>query len=517
MTMRITALVATLLCSSWLAFVASAQDTQPSPTPQATPPTSAEPEETEPPADTPRRHRREIVHFNSNAYLGADESANELVAIGGNATSEGEVRNEVVAVFGKTHVTGEANEAVAVFGDVYVDGRVGREVVAIVGNVTLGPNAVIEGDVRAFLGTVTADPAAKIEGDIEQVSAPWVQSTVYQPWFKQGLLLARPLALEPGFGWAWRLAMFFLVLYVIIALLLPRQMKDAAETFTEHPGEVVLSSFLSVFLIPLLGFALIATFVGIALLPFYWLGLLVGVWFGKAAVLAAIGRQVTRFLPEGPLAHVAVAVAIGSLVICAVYVVPVLGFISFIVLGLLGQGLLAYVLVRGLRDWQQRRSNNGPRVDLRKPDPNVPPAAPAPGDTAAPDVAMDADSYLTLPRAGFWIRMAALFVDAVIVLVAVNVVASGAGPLALAGYGALMWKIKGTTIGGTLCNLQVVRADGREMDWPTALVRALSCFLSALFIGLGFFWIAFDRDRQAWHDKIAGTVVVRTARTVALV
>jgi len=34
---------------------------------------------------------------------------------------------------------------------------------------------------------------------------------------------------------------------------------------------------------------------------------------------------------------------------------------------------------------------------------------------------------------------------------------------------------------------------------------------------LGFFWIAFDNERQAWHDKIAGTVVVRTVRTVALV
>jgi len=33
--------------------------------------------------------------------------------------------------------------------------------------------------------------------------------------------------------------------------------------------------------------------------------------------------------------------------------------------------------------------------------------------------------------------------------------------------------------------------------------------LSALPIGLGFIWIAIDENRQAWHDKIAGTVVVR--------
>ena len=30
--------------------------------------------------------------------------------------------------------------------------------------------------------------------------------------------------------------------------------------------------------------------------------------------------------------------------------------------------------------------------------------------------------------------------------------------------------------------------------------------------GLGFIWIAFDRANQAWHDKIAGTVVVRVPK-----
>jgi uncharacterized RDD family membrane protein YckC len=36
-------------------------------------------------------------------------------------------------------------------------------------------------------------------------------------------------------------------------------------------------------------------------------------------------------------------------------------------------------------------------------------------------------------------------------------------------------------------------------------------------VGLGFFWIAFDEGNQAWHDKIAGTVVVRVPKGVPLV
>jgi uncharacterized RDD family membrane protein YckC len=81
--------------------------------------------------------------------------------------------------------------------------------------------------------------------------------------------------------------------------------------------------------------------------------------------------------------------------------------------------------------------------------------------------------------------------------------------LLLATYGAIMWKLKGATIGGIVCNHRVVRVDGKPIDWATAIVRALGCFVSLSVAGLGFIWIAVDENRQAWHDKIAGTVVVR--------
>jgi uncharacterized RDD family membrane protein YckC len=34
---------------------------------------------------------------------------------------------------------------------------------------------------------------------------------------------------------------------------------------------------------------------------------------------------------------------------------------------------------------------------------------------------------------------------------------------------------------------------------------------------LGFFWIIWDAEKQGWHDKIAGTVVVRLPRGMPLV
>jgi uncharacterized RDD family membrane protein YckC len=387
------------------------------------------------------------------------------------------------------------------------------------GDVTLGPNAIIYGDVQAVGGSVNVDPAARVEGDIGQVAGLWDGAESFQPWFKQGLLLGRPLAFEAGFGWAWRWAAFFLAVYVILALALPRQLTNAAVTFEQRPGEIVLAAFLSLLLTPLVFIAVIATGVGLLLVPFMWLGMLFGLLFGKAAVLAVLGRRVTLLLGDSPFGHIALAVAIGGALMACVYAVPVLGFIAFFSVALLGIGVASFMTVASMRDWQTRR-NEARRVDLSKredPTAPVPPASPN-MERAPVEGPLYGEGMLGLPRAGFWIRMGALFVDAVLVLVVVNVVADDdLVLLALAGYGAVMWKLKGTTIGGTLCNLQVLRTDGRELDWGTVIVRSLSCFVSVLFAGLGFIWIAFDQDRQAWHDKIAGTVVVRTVKTVALV
>jgi uncharacterized RDD family membrane protein YckC len=140
--------------------------------------------------------------------------------------------------------------------------------------------------------------------------------------------------------------------------------------------------------------------------------------------------------------------------------------------------------------------------------PATSPAASAPG----PDIA-------ALPRAGFWVRMGALLLDVLLVGFVTSVLHHlfNLHLILLATYGAVMWKMRGSTIGGIVFDLRVVRLDGRQVDWETAIIRAFSCFLSLAVVGLGFFWIAFDDRKQAWHDKIAGTVVVRVPKGISLV
>jgi uncharacterized RDD family membrane protein YckC len=142
-----------------------------------------------------------------------------------------------------------------------------------------------------------------------------------------------------------------------------------------------------------------------------------------------------------------------------------------------------------------------------------PPPYTTPGSTVQPPL-----NVAALPRAGFGIRMGALLLDVVLIGILLNQLHERVNIelLALAAYGAVMWKLKASTIGGIICGLQVVRLDGRPIDWPTAIVRALGCFLSLAVVGLGFIWIAIDNDKQSWHDKIAGTVVVRAPKGASL-
>lgn len=66
----------------------------------------------------------------------------------------------------------------------------------------------------------------------------------------------------------------------------------------------------------------------------------------------------------------------------------------------------------------------------------------------------------------------------------------------------------GRTPGKMLLGLRVVQATGEPMTFGLAFLRWVGYLISKLALGLGFIWIAFDRRKQGWHDKLAGTVVV---------
>ena len=135
---------------------------------------------------------------------------------------------------------------------------------------------------------------------------------------------------------------------------------------------------------------------------------------------------------------------------------------------------------------------------------------------------------------GFWGRVGAMIIDTLILLVVII-------PLLLAVYGEeyfdrtemiqgpadiflnyvlpaiaviLFWVYKSATPGKMVISAKIVDAKtGNKPSTGQFIGRYFAYILSSIPLGLGFIWIAFDKKKQGWHDKLAGTVVVRKRNT----
>jgi len=73
----------------------------------------------------------------------------------------------------------------------------------------------------------------------------------------------------------------------------------------------------------------------------------------------------------------------------------------------------------------------------------------------------------------------------------------------------LFWIYRSATPGKMMLGLKIIDAKtGGTITTGQAIGRYFGYYLSCLFFALGFIWAGFDRRKQAWHDKLAGTLVV---------
>lgn len=480
--------------------------------------------------------RAVVSVFGSSTSAGTVDDA--VVSVMGSSTSSGEVGQAVVSILGSSRVpSGSVGDAVvSVLGNTYVNAKVHGQVVAVLGNVELGPDAEVNGELVCIGGKVIRDPAAVVHGQTNHISFgidfggfEWLHA-----WITKCLLFGRPLAFSADVLWAWWLALGFLALYLVFALLFPGGITKCAETLEQRPGYSILTAFLTTLLVPAATILLAVTVVGA---PALVVCMMVVGLFGKAAMLAWMGRRITKLFGDGPLAHPVFAVAIGGVILLLLYTIPIVGFIVAKLTSWLGVGIVVYTLILAMK---RNKAAARPAVAAGI----VPPGAtPPPMGVAAQPAGMasagftgmapsgaglaaplaEAPAYLsatTQPRAGFWIRIAASLIDIAIVVVVVNLFPDGWEPnllLTFMAYCIVLWATKATTIGGIVCSLKVVRLDDRPLDWPTALVRGLGGFVSLIPAGLGFIWVAFDDQQQSWHDKIAGTTIIRASKSVPLV
>ena len=149
---------------------------------------------------------------------------------------------------------------------------------------------------------------------------------------------------------------------------------------------------------------------------------------------------------------------------------------------------------------------------------------------------MSEDNWKNWEYAGFWIRVGASVIDNILLVLI-------GGPLLFLIYGEqyahfdklingpadflisyifpavaiiAFWVYKSATPGKMLLRAKIL--DAKTAKPPSVgqcIGRYFAYILSGIPLGIGFLWVAFDKRKQGWHDKLAGTVVVRLTNPTA--
>lgn len=134
---------------------------------------------------------------------------------------------------------------------------------------------------------------------------------------------------------------------------------------------------------------------------------------------------------------------------------------------------------------------------------------------------------------GFWVRVGAAVIDSILVLAIIMPVLTAiygghywSSDVLIAGFWDFMlnfilpavaiiifWTYRCATPGKMVFKAVIV--DEKTGNKPTLrqwIVRYLGYYVSILGLGLGVLWVAWDQKKQGWHDKMAGTVVIKQTK-----
>jgi uncharacterized RDD family membrane protein YckC len=466
----------------------------------------------------------------------------EVIQVGGDGVVERDQEtSDLVVVFGEGRMLGKVrHDMVVVLGQAYVDGPVGGDLVAPFTRLELGPNARIDGDMVIVGGSLEADPEAEVDGqrveitweklrDIPGVAVLEEFFSGFKAWFSQGLLLGRLLPHQ--WGWWWWVAIGTAATYFFLALVAPRPVAAGTAELESQPVAAFFIGILGYVLVNVLFLILAATGVGVLVMPFFVVGLFIIQLVGKASVYQLVGYRIGSQWGGGSLSQPLPALLAGLAVFTLIYMIPVLGLMVWLISAPLGFGAALMALFRALRS---ESSPPPPTVRTAMVTTSAAPAAlaersasvsndapmagPPPVIEEGQTPVVGAEEMSSLPRAGFWIRTAATALDLLVVLMPLAVLDLAEYFLIpWVVYHVVLWAWRGTTVGGVVCRLKIVRSDGQPLNFAVALVRSLASVLSAFALCLGFFWAGWTRERLAWHDMIAGTAIVKVPQGTPLI
>jgi hypothetical protein len=190
---------------------------------------------------------------------------------------------------------------------------------------------IIEGDVNVVGGTYDPRPGGVVTGQINQVGGavtqavvPWAPSeSPYNPFVPDHRLL-------------WRLSWNLLALLVF--LIFPLRTRMVLDRLEGHPGLSVVAGVLGTVAIIPLAVLLAITILLIPLILLELVFLLAAVFLGTAALALLIGRRLCELVSPATTPSPLVALLVGIVLITAAELVPVVGTLVLILVGLIGLG-----------------------------------------------------------------------------------------------------------------------------------------------------------------------------------
>ncbi len=474
----------------------------------------------------------------------SDASNHQQVIIGHNyKLEEGEAQNsDLVLIGAQAEIAGNVNGDVVLVGSsATIRGTINGDFVSVASKVNLETGATINGDYVTFLSSGRKDESIHVSGDQMQMDflSPGMLQGIHH-WFAHTVLLLRPMSLTSGISWFFCLVSF--ASCIAVGFFLPRPVAETGQIIQERAPAAVLAGIAIVPAAAFLCFLLLLTLIGILAIPLVLGAVLVFSAIGNTALFQVIGKKMAPHLGRGsveapgtqpvttatppptPSGHLSavqpdlqrpdyaplVWICLGAIICWVLYTIPVIGFLASTAVFLLGLGAFTIYLVERTRP--KGVPTTSPSAHQGEPQPGslALPVAPPVGASPAASV-----TPAEIP-AEFWPRLLANIIDIVLLYTVLNTVHLNRYTLilwALYRFGMYVWR--SATLGEIILGLEVRRHDGGLLtrDTGTSALRALASLISFLPLGLGFIWILFDPQKQAWHDKISRSYVVRTPAT----
>jgi hypothetical protein len=422
----------------------------------------------------------------SSYRLNAGETTNgAVVLIGGNGEVDGTVNGDLVLIGSKATFAGTVN----------------GDLVTVGSNLTILSGAVANGDYVSVASEVKGEPELKANG--ERVTLNTYSPVV--PVIKEALtniVQLRPMSPSSIFGWL--LAIIMLIVSLVLGLIFPNVFVGTESIIRDRPGPSLLVGLAVILGGTVLSFLLAITVVGIIALPFLALALFILNLFGCTSVCYAIGKRIAPQV-AGRRYAVPFWIMSGTVLVWVLYCIPVIGFIAAGVVSLLGIGTFSIYFL-------DRYRSNVSRTQLPTTGPDHAENSAAVRSSPLTLPGVEPGITISAPKAQFLPRLFASIIDLAVLYAMLSSLhlAHAIIPVwVLYRFGMFVWK--SSTLGQIVLNLQVQKRDGTSLvaDYSGALIRALSSLLSLIPLGLGFIWILFNRDLEAWHDKISETYVVQ--------